>query len=422
MESRDLAPAGARALVILASVIIVVAGLRAASAIMVPLLVAVFVSLLSFPVLFWLLSKRMPSALAVSATILVDLAVLAGAVLVVTGSVNELAGKADKYQERLSEYQEGLVGVGDRASRWLAARGIAAPEWLAASPASGPSSAPAPAPASVGADAGEATVAAGPSSEDSPPISNGGEWLVNLFDWSSMLEVANRTLRGIAATLSNTLIVVLITTFILLEAVTFRRKLRVAFGDGHAEERFDRILADLRHYLGLKTAISALTGITIGVWLSILGSDFAMLLGLAAFLLNFIPSLGSILAAVPAVLLAMVQQGVGTALLVGLGYVVVNLVLGNFVEPYLMGRRLGLSTLVVLLSLVFWGWVWGPIGMLLSVPLTMIVKLTLENSEEFRWLAVLLGNLESEPPRRRWRWRRRPPRRPPRRDPEPNRG
>jgi predicted PurR-regulated permease PerM len=110
-----------------------------------------------------------------------------------------------------------------------------------------------------------------------------------------------------------------------------------------------------------------------------------------AFLFNYIPNIGSIMAAVPTVLLALVQLGPGTAVFVALGYLVVNVVLGTFVEPYLMGRTLGLSTLVIFLSLIFWGWLWGPVGMLLSVPLTMVVKIMLEHTEDFRWVAVLLG-------------------------------
>ncbi len=124
----------------------------------------------------------------------------------------------------------------------------------------------------------------------------------------------------------------------------------------------------------------------------LLGLDFALVWGVVAFLLNYIPTIGSIIAAVPAVLLAAVQLGFGRAVLIAAGYVVVNTVLGNLVEPALMGRRLGLSTLVVFLSLVFWGWVWGPVGMLLSVPLTMVVKILLENTDDLRWVAVLLDS------------------------------
>jgi len=129
----------------------------------------------------------------------------------------------------------------------------------------------------------------------------------------------------------------------------------------------------------------------LGLWCWILGVDFPVLWGLLAFLFNFIPNIGSILAAVPPVLLALVQFGIGRTLAVAGGYVAVNMVVGNVIEPMVFGRKLGLSNLVVFLSLVFWGWIWGPVGMLLSVPLTMVVKLALEHSEQYHWVAVLLG-------------------------------
>ena len=137
--------------------------------------------------------------------------------------------------------------------------------------------------------------------------------------------------------------------------------------------------------------MSLTTGILIGAAMKLLDVDFPLLWGVLAFLLNYIPNLGSMLAAIPPVLLATVQLGIGRAILVAIVFGVVNVVMGTFIEPHLMGRQLGLSTLVVFLSLVFWGWVWGPIGMLLSVPLTVILKIMLENTEDFRWIAVLLG-------------------------------
>jgi predicted PurR-regulated permease PerM len=119
--------------------------------------------------------------------------------------------------------------------------------------------------------------------------------------------------------------------------------------------------------------------------------DFPVLLGLIAFLMNYIPTVGSIIAAIPAVLLSLILVGTaGHAVLVTLGYVVVNTLFGNILEPNLMGRRLGLSTLVVILSLLFWGWAWGPLGALLSVPLTVVVKIWLENTHDLKWVAILL--------------------------------
>jgi predicted PurR-regulated permease PerM len=108
-------------------------------------------------------------------------------------------------------------------------------------------------------------------------------------------------------------------------------------------------------------------------------------------MLNFVPTIGSIIAAIPPVLLALVQLGPFAAIAVGVGYLVLNVVMGSAIEPRFMGRGLGLSTLVVFLSLVFWGWVLGPVGMLLSIPLTMTAKMALEASPSSRWLAQLLS-------------------------------
>jgi predicted PurR-regulated permease PerM len=128
-----------------------------------------------------------------------------------------------------------------------------------------------------------------------------------------------------------------------------------------------------------------------------LGVDYPVLWGVIAFMLNFVPNIGSVIAAIPAVLMALIQFGYVSAGWVALVYVVVNGVYGNLVEPKLMGRSLGLSTLVVFLSLVFWGWLLGPVGMFLSVPLTMTMKIAFEASDESRWLAVLLGSEDDLP-------------------------
>jgi len=149
--------------------------------------------------------------------------------------------------------------------------------------------------------------------------------------------------------------------------------------------------SSVNSYFSIKTWISLATGIFIAIWLAVIGVDYPLLWGLLAFLLNFVPNIGSIIAAVPALLLALVQLGGGEALLAGLGYVIANVVLGNVVEPKFMGKGVGLSTLVVFISLVFWGWILGPVGMLLSVPLTMIIKLALESRQQTQWLAILLG-------------------------------
>ncbi len=364
-----------RLLLVAACVVVLVAGLRAASSIMVPFLVAVFIAAISLPVLTWL-QRRLPMIVAVLGTILMDLLVIALAGYLVGSTANQVAGEMGEIQSTLTEWIE---DGGD----WLEERGVPVGSWLAGSTVE---------------EAAEGAGAADPESPDATRAASGGGddslplALFSRFEPGFLVDFVNRTLRTTTAALSSFLVISLIVIFTLFEAATFGPKVRAAFGSAGAEARFARAMHEIQHYMGIKTVISLVTGLLIGIWVGVMGVEFAVFWGLVAFVLNFIPNLGSIIAAVPTTLLAMVQIGVGRALLVALGYLVVNMVIGNFIEPPLLGRRLGLSTLVVVLSLVFWGWVWGPVGMLLSVPLTMVVKILLENTEEFRWVAVLLGD------------------------------
>jgi predicted PurR-regulated permease PerM len=161
----------------------------------------------------------------------------------------------------------------------------------------------------------------------------------------------------------------------------------------------NQIFTQIKSYMVIKALISLLTGFIVWMFLSVLGTDYAFLWGVLAFLFNFIPNIGSIIAAVPAVLITLVQLGGINALIVAIFYLIVNIVIGSVLEPKVMGRGLGLSTLVVFLSLIFWGWLLGIVGMLLSIPLTIMAKIIFAANEETKWIAVLLGsgeNLESE--------------------------
>jgi predicted PurR-regulated permease PerM len=186
--------------------------------------------------------------------------------------------------------------------------------------------------------------------------------------------------------------------FILLEASNFPYKIRRISGTSDASMlRINTYINTVKRYIFLKTIISLGTGVFVSVWLAVFGVDQYVLWGLLAFLLNFVPNIGSIIAAVPAVLVAMIQGGLELAMWATVGYVIVNVVVGNVVEPKVMGHGLGLSSLVVLLSMVFWGYILGPVGMLLSIPLTMMVKIGLEGNEKTRWVSILLGP-DEEPP------------------------
>ena len=332
---------GVRYLVAAACLVVIIAGLRAAAELILPFLVAVFLAVVNVPVMNWLVRLKVPKPLAVLCTVLLAIAVIGALVAVLAGSVNQLTAAAPAYQERLRELAGSLLGFGARL-------GLPVEEW---------------------------------ASLDLAPS--------GMFDLIG--GVIGDTVRTVGAFLSNTFLVLLTVIFILFEAAGFSRKITAAFGARQSSfSQMARMAQQVQTYLVVKTAVSAATGLTVGIWVALMGLDFPLLWGVLAFLFNFIPTLGSILAAVPAVMLAIVQFGPGRAAVIAGGYLAVNIIFGNAIEPTLMGRRLGLSTLVVFGSLVFWGWVWGPIGMLFSVPLTMAVKIALENSREFRWVAVLL--------------------------------
>jgi predicted PurR-regulated permease PerM len=181
--------------------------------------------------------------------------------------------------------------------------------------------------------------------------------------------------------------------FILLEASTGETKVRAAFGRSPESFRRPReFLVNLGRYLGIKTLVSIATGLLAGLLTWSIGLDFPLLWAMLAFLLNYVPTIGSIIAAVPAVLLALVQLGPAEALATAMGFAGINVIFGNFLEPKLMGYGVGISPLVIFVGLIFWGFVFGPVGMLLSVPLTMALKLALESDERTRWIAILLGS------------------------------
>lgn len=339
-EARTGGARGTLFLVAAAGFVIVVAGMRAASSIVVPFLLAVFIAIICTPPLFWMQRKRIPDALAV-------LFILTGIVTIGVFLAIFLGASLNSFINELPAYEASLASKTAALTQWLKGLGL---------------------------DVSEQVLRA-------------------YFDPGKAMSMAANTLAGLSKVLTNLLLILLTVSFILFEASGFPRKLESALKDpGASLARFGKITESVKRYLAIKSLFSIFTGMAIWIWLSILGVDYPLLWGVLAFLLNYVPNIGSIIAAVPAVLLAFIQLGTRSALLVCLGYVVVNVTIGSVIEPRLLGRGLGMSTLVVFVSLVFWGWVLGPVGMLLSVPLTMIVKIALESNEDTRWIAVILGS------------------------------
>jgi len=337
MPERETARQGSNVLLVLASGVMIIAGLKLASSLILPFLSALLLALISLPLLNWLRARRFPTPLAVLTTLLTALTVTAAFVGLVGGQIKGFTSRVPTYKAGLQRMSAGVVEFAEERGFDLT------------------------------------------------------DTMNDMVNPSEALDVAQGVLLGVAALVSNSFMVLVTIVLILFEAAGFPDKLHAAFGDPSGSQRYTKIKREIQHYLGIKTLVSLATGLFIGVALWLIGVDFALLWGVLAFLLNYIPTLGSIIASIPPTLLATVQFGPGPGLAVAGVFLAVNIVMGNFVEPYFMGRRLGLSTLVVFMSLVFWGWVWGPLGMLLSVPLTMILKIMLENNRELRWVSVLLG-------------------------------
>lgn len=327
-----------------AAIAVVMAGLKLVEPLLVPLLLAACLAAASAPLALWLRGRGAPVWVGATATLLLDVLVVAAVMALLGASVNE-------FQARLPQYTAKLVSTSAALSAWLHTKGL----------------------------------------EVSPTS------LYRIADPASLVGVVGSTLTSLAAMFSELVLVLLVVFFVLLELSTFREKLRVILSD--ADESLVRVMQSVREvqrYLLIKTVLSVLTGALSGVLLAALAVDFTIILALFAFFLNYIPNLGMLISLVPAAIIALVERGPGTALAVIVGYAVIHLVIGSIVEPRVLGRTMGLSPLVVLLSMIFWGWLWGPTGALLSVPLTMILKLTLSKNRQLRWIAVLLGPAPSE--------------------------
>jgi AI-2 transport protein TqsA len=207
-----------------------------------------------------------------------------------------------------------------------------------------------------------------------------------------IVEFATHAMGAASELVVRAVLVLLLTVFILIEAAGFREKIRRALGRDDVDfGPAAKAARDVQRYLVVKTVINLAIAALVGVFTSLIGLDFPLLWALLMFLLHFIPNVGGVLAAIPAVLVALLQFGPGMALVVAAGYLVSSFLIGHVLEPTIIGKHTSLSILAVLLSLLFWEWVWGAPGMFLSVPLTLALKVSLENSAEYRWLAVLMG-------------------------------
>lgn len=332
--------AGTRALLVAASLVVTIAGLKLGAQIIVPLLLAGFVATLGIPPIA-ALQRRLPMWAAASVVAVVFVGIGSVVAALVANAVRGLREKLPTYearlQQRVDEVLDTLHGVGITVDRASISEAVAS---------------------------------------------------IDPMDYVGM------AVGAVGGVLANTGFVVLFSLFIFLEAAGLPAKLRAALGHDreHSLARFGGVLTDINRYVWLKTQVCLGTAACATLVCVFVGVDAPVLWGLIAFMLAYVPALGFFIASLPPAILAFVAFGWEWGAVVIAGFMIVDSIAGNLVEPRLLGRTLGLSPLVVILSLVFWGWVWGIVGMFLSVPLTMLVKILLEHTEDFAWIAVLMGS------------------------------
>ncbi|MFM2169546.1 MAG: hypothetical protein RIS79_3917 [Verrucomicrobiota bacterium] len=348
----DWGSRGSQVLVTLASLFIVLAGMKLAANLLLPIVYAFFLAVLSYPLARWLRRHRLPTPIALGVTLFVNLAVVAGLVTIGVRLLVSLAGD-------LPRYARGLNSKLGEMALWLESKGTT-----------------------------------GVKAE-----------VDRLFDWNTVVEwsTQEKVMSNLGAALGSTfgavstvfigfVMILLIMMFILMEAHGTQTRLQaVKLSGGPDFSGLMRSADDIQKYLGVKTLISALTGVMAGIFCWFFDLQYPLLWAILAFVFNFIPAVGSTAASIPAIAEALVQHGPMHAVVVAVGYGGINFCLDNFVQPHLLGNRFGISPLVVILSVIFWGWLWGPLGMFLAVPLTMVMKVILDNTEEFRWLSVAMA-------------------------------
>ncbi len=329
---------GSVGIIVLACFVVVCAGIKLAAPILVPMVLGALVATINIPLVMYLYRRRVPLALTVVLSLVADAVLLGAFSALLVGSVAELSG-------RLPEYLVKLGAVELRFSELLERFGVRGS-------------------------------------------------LIESLDPASAFQLVASLLGNVASVLSNTVLALIIAAFLLFRFVNLgggKRRTGSGTGSVMGTARVRRAVREMYRYIAIKTGTSMATGLLVGIWLWAVDAELPILFGLLAFLLNYIPTLGSFVAALPAILVALLQQGAGQALLVTSAYLLVNIGIGNVVEPRVMGRALGLYPSVVLLSVLFWGWMLGIVGAVLSALLTLAVKLVLLSTEDLRIVGLALG-------------------------------
>ena len=324
--------------IVMASVIIVLAGVKSASEIIVPFLLSLFLAIILLPSYNFFNKKGLPESISLTLVIGIFILFILLVAQLIGSSIHDFNSNIDLYSEQLTVYYHSFVVVASKIG-----------------------------------------------------IEISIDELSNMINSKQIMSFASQIMQSMGSMFTNGFVVLLTIIFMLLESSNFKSKIAYASEDSGVILHIEKISSQIKEYMVLKAIISMFTGLIVWIVLLIVGTDYAFLWAVIAFLFNFIPNIGSIIAAVPAVLLTLVQLGTLSSIIVATIYVAINVIIGSVIEPKVMGKGLGLSTLVVFLSLIFWGWLLGIVGMLLSIPLTIMIKIILDDNENTRWMSVLLG-------------------------------
>lgn len=328
----------------LAAFVIIIAGVKTAASIVVPLLLSIFIATISAPAIFWLMRHKIPRIVAFFIVLSLVVSILFGLGYVLTTSVDSFLSNSPQYIAKIMDILDSFKAILDK----------------------------------FGFAVSQADLEA-------------------MLNPAGLINVAGGFLKSFTNVVSKSFIIFLGVTFMLFETSSLKTKMYlISKQDRTKENPFEKFSKKLNNYLAIKTITSLATGAIVAIGLSIIGVDFALFLGVIAFLLNYIPSIGSVLAAIPAVLVALAGLDMSSVIwVIGL-YLVVNILIGNIIEPRFMGRGLGLSVVVIFFSLIFWGWVLGAVGMFLAVPLSMTIKLALESHPSTKSIAMLLSSVDTD--------------------------
>jgi len=328
---------GVRFWIVSTGVIVMFAALKEARSVVNIILLAMFLTAISLAPLNWLKKKGVPRTMAALIVIFTVIFIAALNGFVIEASVNGFVKKIPVYEEKFKEM-------------WVSAEDELAHLGL---------------------------------------INEDGQ-VSKQFQSKTLLPMAAPIASGLGTVFSGAIVIFILFIFMIFEAEMFSKKMKYVSSD--SSKHADKILKQLRNYFGIKTLTSLATGIAIGIMMWILGVDFPVLWGFLAFILNYIPSIGSFIAAIPAVLLTFVMQGPLSGFVAIVGYFVINTLIGNVIEPQLMGRNLGISPLIVFVSMIFYGFILGPIGMLIATPLAIVIKIIFDSREVTKSLGIMLSD------------------------------